>query len=205
MFVFAEDRNDAKALEELISALCPQAKGRVERRTRPLILAKGAQRDALRRRAAKLAATLQVEAARGKPAACVFVHEDADAHPPADAQRVKVLTDAARQQGLRICPVVPAWEMESWWFLFPSAVAAAFPTWKQLPQSAGRDVDRLKDAKEALKRATGRRGERRYSEADAPRIAAEVRRLGEAQRTVQRNRCNQEQNRSPEGHTLTFC
>jgi hypothetical protein len=182
VFIFAEDRNDAKALQELITALCPSADGSVERRIKPLLLAKGASPGALQRRAARLAAHMRAESARGKRATCIFLHEDADAHPPADRERSSQLYQAARAAGIDLCPVVPAWEMEAWWFLFPAAVASAFPSWRPLPSAPHKAVDRTKDAKEALRRATGPRGTRRYSEADAPRIASEVRRLGLAER-----------------------
>lgn len=175
--LFAEDPTDYLAIEQLIVALCPSAAGRVVKRRRPLLLAKGAQAAALQKRAAQLAATVrQIEISDG-PVTCVFVHEDADAVTPADARRSAEMRAAAHAADVEICPVVPAWELEAWWFLFPDAVAAAFPSWKKLTPRA--TVDRITDAKEKFRDATtDRRTRRRYREADGQAIAGKVRALG---------------------------
>lgn len=186
VFIFGEDGNDAKALGELVVALNSDVRGRLEHRMKPLLLAKGAPEDAVKHRAGKLAAFLRSEEARGKTPAAVFIHEDADGYPPEDETRELRLRDAAKRAGLAIEPVVPAWELEAWWFLFPRAVAEAFPSWELLPDPNGKRVDHTQNAKEALIKATGKLGRRRYTEADAPSIARAVRELGLAEQPAGR-------------------
>ncbi|EYF02467.1 hypothetical protein [Chondromyces apiculatus] len=75
--------------------------------------------------------------------------------------------------------------MEAWWFLWPDAVKAANQSWRKPDDYLGKNVGMIRDAKEELKRRVvprgakpGRGGFRGYTDADAPRIAAEVSRLG---------------------------
>jgi hypothetical protein len=74
--------------------------------------------------------------------------------------------------------VVPAWETEAWFFLFPDAVSKAFPSWNKLTAATGR-VDQRQNAKEAFRDATTpKKAKRRYSESDGPAIAAKIAELG---------------------------
>jgi hypothetical protein len=125
ILVFGEDDHDREVLRILIRALCPAASGRVSKRKKPLLLAKGAQTNALDSRAKKFAAVVRAERVI-QPVACVFVHEDADDFAPADEARAIAMTAAAAKHGVDIFAVVPAWETEAWFFLFPDAVSKAF-------------------------------------------------------------------------------
>ena len=79
--------------------------------------------------------------------------------------------------------VVPAWEMETWWFLFPSAVAALHRSWRAPDQYLGKDVGKIRDAKERLRqcvRPAGARSTtfRSYVESDSVLIAKKIVELG---------------------------
>jgi hypothetical protein len=166
--------------------LCPAADGRVAKRKKPLLLAKGATTGGLDARAKKLAATIRAEIAI-RPVACVFVHEDADDYAPADKARAESMEAAAAKHGATVCAVVPAWETEAWFFMFADAVAEAFPSWIRLKPVVGR-VDNRKDAKEAFRNATTpRSARRRYREHDGPKIAAKIAERGEARSPVGRS------------------
>lgn len=183
VLVFGEDDNDREVLRILITSLCPPASGRVAKRKKPLLLARGATPDGLEARAKKLAATIRADEAI-RPVACVFVHEDADDYAPADRHRAGSMEAAAAKYGAKICAVVPAWETEAWFFLFPGAVAETFPSWTKLKSATGR-VDRRKDAKEAFRSATTpKNAKRRYEESDGPKIAATIAERDEARSPV---------------------
>lgn len=187
VLVFGEGDSDREAIRELIVALCAAADGRVEKRMKPLLLVKNASAPNLSVRAQKLAATVRADQAARGPVACVFVHEDADDLAPTDERRAAAMREATLAAGLEVCPVVPAWELEAWWFLFPDAVASAFPSWSRLPSKPQRQVDRIRNAKEAFRNATTpRRARRRYTESDGIDIARAVRQLDLANRPVGR-------------------
>jgi hypothetical protein len=178
VLVFGEDENDREILKELIVAICPALGGKVEKRRKPLIMAKGANKTQLSHRARKLAAVVRAEEARG-PIAGVFVHEDADDVAPADEKREQQMVEACAKHCLKIYAVVPAWEIEAWFFLFPEAVSSAFPSWKPLPRLVGARVDLRRDAKERFRDSTtGRRAGRRYRESDGPLVARKIAELG---------------------------
>jgi hypothetical protein len=178
ILVFGEDNNDREVLQELIVALCPSLEGRVEKRRQPPMLVKGLNSSRLAIRAKRFAAAVRADEAVGGPVSCVFVHEDADAFPPEDEARGERMRDACRREGVDIVAVVPAWEIEAWFFLFPLAVSKAFPSWRKLPEMPGRRADFIQDAKEKFRAQTAPSNrKRRYVESDGPRIARCIREL----------------------------
>lgn len=153
------------------------------RRT-PVVYIKDADPEKIKRNAAEIAAAVDAERVKGAIAG-VFVHQDCDAIEPAHEKLAAVIEDALAGVGVVSArAVTPAWELEAWWFLWPEAVAAVCRQWRAPDQYAGRDVGRLRDAKEALKRAVRPAGLKRserfreYTEGDSPAIAAKVRELG---------------------------
>jgi hypothetical protein len=78
--------------------------------------------------------------------------------------------------------VVPAWELEAWWFLWPDAVVAVQTTWRKPDDFVGRRVGLIENAKEELARRVVPRTKgvrvRGYVEADSVRIARKVKELG---------------------------
>jgi hypothetical protein len=178
--IFGEDENDTRSLETLMIGLCPRLKGRT-RRSRSLVLMKGASPRDLPTMADKLARI--VAAAQAKwDVTCVFTHEDADALEPNDAAIAERLETALERAGVPAHAVVPAWELEAWWFLWPDAVADVHESWRKPTDMLGRQVGRIVDAKDKLEAAVtprnlGRRERdkfRKYKESDSPRIAEKV-------------------------------
>jgi hypothetical protein len=80
--------------------------------------------------------------------------------------------------------VVPAWELEAWWFMWPDAVQAVRPkSWRAPDDHLGKRVGLIKDAKEELRRKVvpkdlkpeKRKSFPHYQESDSPAIARQVR------------------------------
>ena len=192
ILAFGESPNDTRALRELVAALRSDLP-RVEPRQQPIILRKDIQPGTRRRMTDGIAAVVRAEAVTRKVVA-VLAHRDLDAREPRDdasaphdneAELHKTLT-AAVPAGCAVIPVVPAWEMEAWWFLWPEQVAAHRPSWRKLPPHDRRRVDRIPDAKEALQQALRPKSRAHvpgYAESDGPRIAARVREAGTARST----------------------
>jgi hypothetical protein len=185
ILVYGEDENDRDIIRELIVAICPSAAGRVEKRRRPPMFVKGGSSTNLAHRAQKFAAAVRADESANGPVSCVFVHEDADGLPPEDEVRGRQMRDACANEGLDVIPVVPAWEIEAWFFLFPAAVARGFPSWRRLPERPGARVDFIENAKERFRALTAPPGgKRRYVESDGRRIASCIRELGLADSPV---------------------
>lgn len=175
--IFAEDPNDAQALEHLLRYIVPNV-GTIRKPRQPLVLIKGRLPPAARRNAASLVEQVQREAvARKQPVSLVIAHQDCDAVEPAHVTLATRITDELRRCGApNPVAAVPAWELEAWWYLWPDAVAAVCPSWRRLTR--GGAVGMLKDAKEQLRRdLRPLKGKRvpDYQETDAPRIAEMVR------------------------------
>jgi hypothetical protein len=187
VLVFGESENDTRAIREMILALCPDV-GRVEVRRRPLVLIKNARPEDIRSRADQVAAVVAAEDAVGS-VVCVFAHEDCDAVEPghvAVAERIEqALAAALRRVGIEGCgvhAVVPAWEIENWWLLWPEQVGGLIGGWRVPSDWRGRDVGKVANGKEALIRSLRPRQQRRsrrarvrdYRESDAPGVALAV-------------------------------
>ena len=184
ILAFGESRTDTSALRELAAALRSDLPA-VAPRKEPIILSKGAattRMATLARRVASLVRAEQVEA----DVVAVLAHRDLDAIDSretmseilADARALQTSLAAEVPAGVVIIPIVPAWEMEAWWLLWPAQVAAYRPGWRLLPDRSGKRVDQIPAAKETLihaLRPTGRARVPDYSESDGPRIAAKVR------------------------------
>lgn len=180
VLIFGEDPNDTKSIRELFLALCPGFSGTVKPLARPPILLRDAQPVDLENRVARVAALIEAEQAVAD-VVCVFAHEDCDECEPAHSALAKRIQDAFASSGHHVHAVAPAWELETWWFLWPGAVRTYRPSWATLEAYAGRDLGRIRDSKEELRRALRPQGQRRtrdYRESDAPGIAGKVRELG---------------------------
>lgn len=184
ILAFGESPNDTHALRELTAALRPDLPPAVPRQT-PIILRKHIKPRTKRGMADRIAAVVRAEAVTREVVA-VLAHRDLDAREPRDdasgphdneADLHRTIT-AAVPGGCAVIPVVCAWEMEAWWFLWPEQVAAHRPSWRRLPVHDNQRVDRIGDAKETLKRALRPKTHRHipdFTESDGPRIAARVR------------------------------
>lgn len=188
MLVFGEDQNDRQAICELISALAPDLDATPEPRRHPLVLIKDAPLDQVSERARRVADVVNAERAIAD-ITCVFAHEDCDAVEPAHEAVCDRIEEALARAGCEAHAVVPAWELEAWWFLWPEAVNAVNRSWASLDPYRGRAVGMIQNAKEELQAALRRgfsRAQRNrirtYQESDAPAIAREVRLRGDANR-----------------------
>ena len=182
VLVYGEDRFDTLAIKELLVGLHPELNGRVRALKEPPIEVKHAAIGDLPRRADRLAAAVAVEQVR-RDVRCVFAHEDCDAVEPAHKALTKRIESALASMDVPVFGVTPAWEMEAWWFQWPDAVQATNPSWRRPDRYVGRDVGRVRNAKERLKAEVvpngltkrARATFRTYSASDAPAIARSVR------------------------------
>lgn len=186
LLVFGEHRNDRESLKNLIEALCPGARGRVAVVREPLVLIKDrAPKDAASQaeKIAKVISAMNVRFA----VVCTFLHEDLDDVEPKHVALCQQIEDALRATD---CPgdvhaVVPAWETEAWWFLWPDVLPLVNKVWS-LPQRYSKGgVGKIRDAKEVLARelvrGRGRGAEKhRYRESDSIRISKKIADLGQA-------------------------
>lgn len=178
--VFGEDATDRAAVAELVVALCPPLEGRVKLMAPPITIARDTTAARTRGRARRIAAVVEAERVQCD-VLCVFVHRDADAAEPAHEALIHKIEAELRACGCHAHVVAPAWELEAWWFLWPDAVAEAFPSWRRLTGHRGREIGRISHAKKALRDVIApTSGKRTYRETDAPKIGAAVRRRGEA-------------------------
>lgn len=192
VLVFGEDANDTKVVEELLTALHPELSGLVVPFRKPPILMKDAAPADIPDRISRIATIIEAEKVTSDVIA-VLAHEDCDAVEPANVDLNQKIAQSFYQRGYEVFPVVPAWETEAWFFMWPDALHAYRPTWNKLQAQPHRNVGKIQKAKEALRRELRPKGGARtrdYRESDAPGIAEQVRILGLAD--------------SPNGNSATY-
>lgn len=186
ILVFGENDHDTQSLKQLIEALRPEFTGKVVPMRQPLVLIKNASPEDVPSRAQRIAKTVDIQRARYE-VACVFAHEDCDDLEPNHEAVSKKIESALVKEGCPAHAVVPAWEMEAWWFMWPQAVQAVRPkSWRAPEDYLGREVGKIRNAKEELCRRlipAGLSPDRRknfphYKESDSPEIARRVREKG---------------------------
>ncbi|HEX7838263.1 MAG TPA: hypothetical protein VF469_12400 [Kofleriaceae bacterium] len=179
VLVFGESEHDSRAIKALVAGLAPGLKHSVEHRRQPLVLIKNALPKKARSNAEKIADLARIEG-RVRRVLAVLAHEDCDAIEPEHLEVADRIESELRSVG---CPnpiaVTPAWEIEAWWLIFPEAVGKLVEGWREPSDWLGRDVGRLKDAKEQLSRAVqprpaGRSSPRAYHERDSIEIAQNI-------------------------------
>jgi hypothetical protein len=136
----------------------------------------------LPREAERLAAAVKAESARRRVRA-VMSHEDCDALEPEDDNVQARIESSVRVHVGSFHAVVPAWELEAWWFMWPEAVASVRRAWRAPDDYIGRRVGLIEHAKEKLQQAIRPSGIDRsrfpnYTESDSVRIAINVREMG---------------------------
>ncbi len=185
--IFGESENDRKAIAALVRDLCPEAQVKALRR--PLVLLKGAPLESIPKRADRVAEAVRAEATR-QPIRCVLAHEDADALEPKHEAIAEQIEQALRGAGTpgKIHAVVPAWEIEAWWFLWPDLVALCHQRWIE-PKTVNQP-GKITDAKEKLKRSVRPSGLSKkqrarfpdYRESDSIKIAEAIKDTRQANR-----------------------
>lgn len=182
VLVFGESEHDRQAIRHLAAGLRPDLASAIEVRRRPLVLIKNATLPKARDNAAEIAAVAAQEA-RIRPVLAVLAHEDCDDVEPAHEKveaRIEENLKRERCPGTPIA-VAPAWEIEAWWLVFPEAVGRVVRGWRDPDDWVGKDVGRIRDAKEALAKAVlprtrtpGGAAPRSYEERDSVAIARNI-------------------------------
>jgi hypothetical protein len=191
VLIFGESENDRATIEEFFRALRPDFVEIIKPLRDPLLLIKDASPANLPRRAEILAAAVRSEELTSK-VVCVLAHEDCDAVEPAHVALSDKIEAVFIGRGIKALAATPAWEMETWLFLWPDASKRYRPKWRRPDNHNGTNVGMLTDAKEKFvlavrpSRAADRAGVRDYRPSDSPMIAAKVRNLGIIGSPVQR-------------------
>lgn len=187
VLVYGEDRNDTRALKELIEALCPALAGRVVAVPDPPVLIKGAHARDVPDRAKRIAALVRAERVK-HDVVCVFAHEDCDDVEPAHVSLIDKIERAFAAVNVSVHAVAPAWELEAWLFLWPDVVSQYRPSWRRPDDYVGKSVGLATDAKEKFRRAVRSRDKRStardYRESDAPEIMRLVAQTGVARQPM---------------------
>ena len=178
VLVFGESHNDSQAICALVEALRPDLQVRAYRSPTVLIHQNSLNRTNIRKNIAQIKAVATAAAARDRIVAIVL-HKDCDAVEPAHTGLANAVESQMGANAYISIAAAPAWEMETWWYLWPDAVSAYHPTWRRLGRS-GTSVGLIQNAKETLIRELRVKGgnSRDYTESDAIGIAQYVRNLG---------------------------
>src|SRR5262249_22672931 len=165
--------------KELLLAANPSLDGMIKPMRRPPILLRDCRLEDVAARVATIADVIDAERSTAEVIA-VLAHEDCDDVEPAHERVASKIKEAFQHRGYLLPPVTPAGELETWWFLWPSAVARYRPSWRKLDAYKGRQVGGIVNAKEELRRALRppRGSYRDYRESDSPAIAKLVREMG---------------------------
>lgn len=172
---FGEDSNDTLALVHLARALLP-AKTIIETKSvrRPPMLRRDANPKKRRGMAAEVAGFAEVFTKR-RPKVIIVAHRDCDDLEHVHEGNAQALESDLSQAGVKYpVAVTPAWELETWWMLFPEELAQARPCWRKVNYK-NRSVGEIKNSKEQLRRDL--RPARKvvscpdYSESDSIKIA----------------------------------
>jgi hypothetical protein len=154
---------------------------------KPLVLLKNASPEDVPHRAKRIVLAANAEAKRA-PVAAVLAHEDCDCLEPEHevvAERIEIALRKAGCPGIAV-GVVPAWETEAWWFLWPDLVGQHRSSWREPDDFDNREVGKVRNAKEELARCVRPRSTSRnkrfpeYQESDSIGIARRVRETGRA-------------------------
>lgn len=179
VLVFGEDANDRDAVVELLGGLRPDIpRNEIRPLRKPLALVKGMQPDKARKRHDAILATVRAMQVRNKVRA-VLLHEDADEVEPAHVALSQAKEAPHAGSPWTAVAVVPAWEMETWWFLFPEAVASVRAAWRAPDRFRGKNVGLIRNSKEALVKAVRPAsrvslGFPDYEESDSPTVARAI-------------------------------
>lgn len=185
--IFGESDNDRKAIASLVRALCPSARTKIMRT--PLVLIKNASPADAPSRADRVAAAAQAVHSR-ENVRCVLAHEDADTTEPGHvpvAERIERTLSQAGTPG-KVHAVVPAWEIEAWWFMWPEIVAGCYERWAEPkvstpPGGIQNAKERLTHAVRPTQLSTAQRKRfPDYRESDSIKIADAIRSEGKADR-----------------------
>lgn len=177
VLVLGEDANDTRAIRILIEGWCPEYVGRVRSLRQPPVLIRDAKPADLSDRADRIRAAVNA-VATDRPVSHVVAHEDCDNVEPAHCELIAKIETTLRRLGVPVIPAAPAWELETWLFLWPDAAPLYRQSWRAPADYVGRDLGQIEQAKEVYRRAVRPRDPdvrtREYRESDAPEIMTVV-------------------------------
>jgi hypothetical protein len=184
ILIYGESENDTRAIASLIRGIAPGIDAIPTPRRQPMVLIRDAQLGQAMDRAQRIADAVAAESAIAD-VVCVFAHEDCDDFEPAHEGIADKIESHLRRCGCDGHAVAPAWELEAWWFLFPAAVSDVNRSWDSLEGYRGREIGKIRNAKEELQSALRssfsppqRKRIRTYRESDAPLVAHQIAILG---------------------------
>lgn len=174
ILIFGEDHNDRAAVIHLIRALSPvNSKTNLTPLRKPIILARDASTKKRAKMSDEIANFVRAYQKTGK-SVTVIVHRDCDAIEPAHVELAESLKKDLNAAGVRsFVAATPAWEIESWWMLFPKAIGKVCSSWKKVDYGS-QWVGQIVNAKERLitdLRPSGGKKCRDYCESDGIKIA----------------------------------
>lgn len=177
---FGEDHNDRASLREIVLGLRRDVRRRdTGLRRKPLTLVKNLDEAKRRSRSSAVTKLLQAETRKGPLRAAIF-HEDTDAIEPSHIALAELIKQTYDGAPCKIVPAVAAYELESWWFLFPEAVSEVNGQWRLPNQYVGRKIGLVPETKEKLRKCVRPDGVRRgprfkeYEESDSLKIAENI-------------------------------
>lgn len=175
--IYGEDQNDRTALRHVVKAILPSnVTATIHLIQKPIILSRNAERSGKRKGMAEEIASFARAFQKHSAKVIVIAHRDCDAVEPAhktDAQALEAdLTKAGVENAIA---ATPAWEMETWWMLFPDAVAEVRSCWRKIDYGQS-NVGMIQNSKERLTRDLRPQGKQKgkcpdYCEADSVKIA----------------------------------
>lgn len=177
ILVFGEHDNDRRAIATLANAIRNDLP-RPKPLRKPPVLVKGRDAAQARKNAIDISRTVKAERVL-RDVLFVIAHEDCDDFEPRHEAVAERIETKLKGQDVDAIAATPAWEIEAWWFLWPTAVTAINRKWRN-PSRTGQCVGLIRHAKGELKRALRPAGvaTRDYLESDSPKIAEKVAELG---------------------------
>lgn len=183
VFVFGEDKNDSAAIGHLIRGILPAGSNITIRPLRdPPILRNDSavvKRQAMSEKIFGIVNAFQRSGAN----VLVVAHRDCDDIEPAHVKATEALEASLRQAGIKfVVAATPAWEIETWWMLFPEVFPNICSSWSKIDYGSS-NVGMISNSKERLARDLRSKSGKRAPEfreqhgIDVARFVAENREL----------------------------
>jgi hypothetical protein len=150
--IYGEGHNDRQSISNLVLAVAGVGKVvRVRLIADPIILSRNAERSGKRGKVFDaISSTYRLIKGRGDRAV-VVLHRDCDAVEPAHVAEIEDALGAMKARGVEdVVVAAPAWEIETWWMLFPDQVAMVRRCWDKIDYSS-QNVGMIQNSKERLR------------------------------------------------------
>jgi hypothetical protein len=178
--IYGEDQNDRAALRHIVKAILPpNVTATVQLIQKPIVLSRNAERSGKRKSMSEEIASFARSFQKHSSKVIVIAHHDCDAVEPAHKDDAVALEADLTKAGVENpIAATPAWEMETWWMLFPDAVAEVRSCWRKIDYGRT-NVGMIENAKERLIKDLRPQGKQKgrcpdYCEADSVKIAKTI-------------------------------